>query len=332
MGIVIGAFLFIAVSFLFLRALCLMSKDRRQSQFEIFVLGITTWVFLLAAGAWLFVPLYFIFDLFANKNYGSLYPLMFVGMATGLAFQTNEVLDSASVLHHIRESAFFRPLKPHTMIVQEELEKKKIRDIHREISGKPFPTIGKQKRLLTDTEAAQFRQQMQAAGERPPRSSDFESEIKALQSGATTNLSDPWKVYTFDHKLHDLYAEMSEVHLDPRARTLRFRLNIHGANEPALQNPVYVYQLKQDLYHFLHVLNTDPWLASYVEFFDHIVAVCFGIESDSFGHVQMYPFLRIDIARSQLSDREGKFFNAADLHTICTLTFENGKPLQGELT
>jgi hypothetical protein len=331
MGKVIFAFLIVAALYLLLRKLCQISKDGHPSKLEIYVLGIVTWLFLLSAGGWLLIPLYLIFDLFANNNYGNLFPLMFIGMATGLAYQTNEVLDSATVLHHIRQSAFFRPLKPHTMIVQEELDKKKIRDIHRETSNKPFPTIGKQKRLLTDTEAAQFRQQMQAAGQRPPRSNDFESEIRTLKSGATTNLSDTWKVYTFDHKLHDLYAEMSEVHLDPQARMLRFRLNIHSASESALQNPIYLYQLKQDLYHLLHVLNADPWLASYGEFFDRMLTVCFGIESDSFGHVQMYPFLKIDIARAQLFQREGTFFNAADLHTICTLTFENGKPLPGEL-
>lgn len=331
MGIVIVAFLFFAGSFLLLRMLCLKSKDGHPSKLAIFMLGMITWVFLLSACAWIVLPFYLILELFAKGNLGVMFSLMFFGIATGLAFQSNETLDSATVLHYIRQSAFFRPLKPHTIILHDELDKKKIRDIHRETSDKPFPTIGKHKRLLTDTEAAQFRQQMQAASKRTARSTDFEAEIKTLKSGATANISDPWKVYTFEHKLHDLYAEMSEVHLDPRARTLRFRLNIRDATETALQDPLYIYHLKQELYHLLHVLNTDPWLTSYGEFFDRMLAVCFGIEADSFGHVQMYPFLKIDIARSQLFQREGKFFNAADLHTICTLTFESGKPLPGEL-
>lgn len=96
------------------------------------------------------------------------------------------------------------------------------------------------------------------------------------------------------------------------------------------ETPSIVYQFKQDLYHLLQVLNTDSWLGWYSEFFDRFVAVCYGIESDSFGHVQMYAFLKIDIARVQLSQREGKFFNAGDLHKISELTFSNGKLLPGE--
>jgi len=244
---------------------------------------------------------------------------------------TNESLDTASVLFFVRRSALFHPLQPHTTIAQEELDKKKIRDVHRETSDKPFPTIGKNKRLLTDTEAAQFRQEMQAVIARPKRSIYFDAEFKALKSGSPVSVADPWKVYTFDHKLHELYDEMSEVSVDPQKRLLHFRLNIPGATAEAVKDPLFVFQLKQDLYQLFQVLNTDPWLSWYSEMFDHIAAVCFGIESDSFGRIQMYPFLKIEIPRTQLTQREGQFFNAADLHTIGTLTFENGKPLSGEL-
>jgi hypothetical protein len=72
-------------------------------------------------------------------SFGALSPLMFIVLATGLAFRFSEALDSATVLHLLRASALFHPMRPHTMHVHEELEKKKIRDIHRETSDKPLP-------------------------------------------------------------------------------------------------------------------------------------------------------------------------------------------------
>jgi hypothetical protein len=37
--------------------------------------------------------------------------------------------------------------------------------------------------------------------------------------------------------------------------------------------------------------------------------------------------MKIDILRSSLTDREGKFYNAADRNKISTILFDNGKPL-----
>ena len=264
-------------------------------------------------------------------SYGALMPLMFIFMASGIAFQTKETLDGTTVLHFVRESAFFRPIRPEYMHIQEELDKKQIRDVHRETSDKPFPTIGTKKRLLTEKEVHQHKQQMTAASERPTRSRRFDEELASLKSGAATSVADGWKVYTFDHKLHDFYTEMSSLLIDPSTRALQFNLNIPDATEHALQDPLYQYRLKQELYHLFSVLHTDPWLTSYSEHFNRITTVCYGIEPDSFGHAQLYPFMKIDIARSELQQREGKFFNAADLHKISTVTFNNGKPLPEEI-
>ncbi len=173
---------------------------------------------------------------------------------------------------------------------------------------------------------------MTAASTRPTRSVHLAEEIQALGAGNAVDISDGWKVHAFGTQLHDLYAEMSELWVNPQTHTLGFRLNIKDATEKALQNPTYVYELKQDLYQILQVLNTDPWLALYDKYYARIIAVCYGIEPDSFGHIQQFPFLKIDIMRLQLTPREGKFFNAADLHTISALTFNNGKPLPGPVS
>jgi hypothetical protein len=331
MQIVIISLFSLAGSFLLLRQIFLKPTERQPSSFQLFLIGIVTWVFILSAAVWLLLPLYLIYVLLAMGSYGALMPLMFIFMASGFAFHIKETLDGTTVLHFVRESAFFRPIRPEHMHIQEELDKKQIRDIHRETSDKPFPTIGTTKRLLSEEEIHQYKQEMTAASKRPTRSRRFDEEITSLKSGAATSLTDGWKVYTFDHKLHDFYTEMSGLLIDPSTHALQFNLNIPDATERALQDPLYQYRLKQELYHLFSVLHTDPWLAWYSEHFDRITTVCYGIEPDSFGHAQLYPFMKIDIERLELQRREGRFFNAADLHKITTLTFNNGKPLPEEM-
>ena len=320
-------FILLAGSFFILRHTFLRPAEQQQSGLGLFFTGIVTWVFIASAAAWLLFPFYLLYVLFVVGNLNAIMQLLFVILMTGVSYQINESIDGATVLHFIRESAFFRPARPQYMHIQEELDKHRIREVHRETSDKPFPTAGKQKRLLTEKEIHQYKQELTAANKRPPRSHRYEEELMALKAGEMTSIADAWKVYTFDHSLHDFYPEMSQLQIGPDTRTLQFDLNIPRATEQALRDPQFLYQIKQEFYHLLSVLHTDPWLAWYSEFLDRFTATCYGIESDSFGHTQLYPFLKIDIARQELQQREGKFFNAADLHKISSLTFNNGKPL-----
>ena len=324
-------FLTLVFSFLLLRRISLKHDDTLFSGVESFFLGLLAWIFLLSVSGWGFLSLYLAYLLLSERVLGAIFGLIFIAMASGFAFSANEVLDASTVVQFVRRALAFRPTKPNSLIFEEELDKKRVRDIHAETSGRAFPTMGTPKRPLTKEEVLQLQQEALAPKGRPPRSMRFDEEAQLLKTGHLAHITDPWRIYNFSQSLHDLYAEMYELEVDPQTRTFQFRLNVHNATQMALQNPMFVFELKQDLYQLLQVLNTDPWLGWYSEFFDHIVVVCFGNESDAFGHMQMYPILRIDIVRSQLTDREGKFFNAADLHTICAFTFANGKPLPEEL-
>jgi len=330
MGPVFVFFGFLVGSYLILRNICLSAASREQTPLMITVAGMVSWLFILSVAAWLLFALFMIYALVVLGNLGAITGLMFVILCSGLAYRFNEVLDSGAVLYYIRDTAAFRPMRPRTMLVQEELDKKEIRDIHRETSDKPFPVERTQKRLLTEKEIQQLHQELHLHQQRPSRSDRYEEEIRNLKSGAVTSIADPWKVYTFSHKFHDWYAEMSRVELDPSTRVLRFHLNIPDAFAIALRDPLYVFRLKQELYQLLQVLNTDPWLLWYHDYFDRFLVTLYGIVPDSFGHIQLYPFMKIDMPRSPLSEREGKFFNAADLHRISTITFNEGRPLPDE--
>lgn len=329
MGMIFLHFAIVGGSFLILRWFFLRTEERRPPQSELLFLAAVSWIFIVSSSLWVLLPL-ILTVLAVTGNFDSLQYAAFVIMISAFAFYLKETLDSATVFHFLRDSAFLHPIRPPNMHIQEELDKKAIRDVHRETSGKPFPTAGKEKRLLTEKEILQYRQQMTAAKDRPIKSRRYDEEIAMLKSGTVAELADGWKVYSFDRTSHDLYGEMSGLSLDPKTRTLHFKLNIPEASESALRAPMYVYQLKQDLYQLFQVLNTDPWLAWYNEFFDRMDVICYGIEPDAFGHTQLYSFMKIVLARAELHRREGQFFNAADLDKICTLTFNNGKPLTPE--
>jgi hypothetical protein len=331
MEIILVFVIIVAAPFLLLRKMFLEPAERQPTSTKIFILGAVSWIFILGALAWLILPLFLLYLVFVAGNFGAIMGLALFAIVSGFAYQVNETLDSATVLHYLRESAFFRPIRPDYMHLPEELDKQQIREIHRETSQAPFPTAGKSKRLLTEEEARQYKSEMTAAKKRPLRSRRYEEEIASLKLGETTSIADGWKVYTFDHKLHDFYDEMSRLQIDPVTRTLQFNLNIPHATEQLLRDPQYLYQLKQELYQLFSVLHTDPWLSAYSGFIDRIIATCYGIEPDSFGHAQLYAFIKLDIASVELHRREGKFFNAADLHKISTLTFNDGKPLPDEL-
>ncbi|MEK6755668.1 MAG: hypothetical protein AABZ02_05910 [Bacteroidota bacterium] len=315
-------------TYLLLRKLSQLALARGPQQWEVTVAGLLSWLFILSCAGWVLLTLFLLYDLLVRGTLGNMFILMFIGLASGLVFQFKEVLDVVTVWDFFKTALSFRPYAPQPLHFGEELDKKNIRDVYRKTSNKPFPTVRKEKPLLTEEEVARLRQEVPALADRPTQSARLKEELQQLKAGQTVDISDQWKIYTFERSSHDFYERISRLTIDPAPRTLSFRLDIQNATEHYLQDSVFVFQLKQDLYQLLQVLNTDPWLKPYSNFCDHIAATCYGIEADSFGLVQHYPFLHISVARKELFQREGEFFNAADLHKISSLTFNNGKPLQ----
>jgi hypothetical protein len=314
--------------YLILRKMCEAALAGRLPAWSVLASGLLAWLFTLTGFGWIVLTVYLIADLFLAGTLGNLFVLMFIGMASGYAYLSKEMLDASNVMHFLRTAIFFRSYASQTILIDEELDKKKIRDVHRETSDKPFPTLPKERSLLSHQEIERLRAQVLASKGQPRRSAYLQDELQDLMSGRTIDLTDGWRISTFDRSLHDLYGNVVKLAIDPKAQLLSSTIDIQDATSRRLRDPIVVFHLKQDLYDFLHVLNTDPWLKPYSEFFDRIGITCRGIESDSFGQNSLYPFLKIEIARGELFRREGTFFNAADLQTIASITFNNGKPLQ----
>lgn len=328
MELVLLVFSCFAVSYLILRHICLSTVQKVQTPTMILAAGLAAWFFILMSAAWILLALLLVYLMLVAGVFAAVIGLVFVVLFSGLAFRFNELLDAAAVLYYLRDAALFRPLRPRIMLVQEELDKKEIHDVHRQTSDSPFPVQKPSKRLLTDKEIEQVRRDSRVPRQQPTRSNNFNQELLNLKSGTLTSLADPWKVYTFTHASHDWFDKMSAMEINPSTGTLTFHVNVPGASEKALRHPKFIYGIKQDLYQLFQVLNTDPWLAWYNHFFDRFSATLYGIETDSFGHTQRFPFMKVEIGRSTLTERGTSFFNAADLHKISAITFNNGNPIQ----
>ena len=203
MGLVFTSFGFLTGSYLLLRSICLSTARKEQTAATIAMAGAVSWLFILSIVAWILLFFYLIYALIVLGSLSAMYGLIFIGLCSGFAFQFNEVLDSGAVFYFLRDTSLFRPMKPKTMLVQEELDKKDIHDIHRATSDKPFPVAQSQKRLLSEKEIREIHRELHTQRQRPNRSDRYDEEIKNLKSGSVTSISDPWKVYTFTHKFHD---------------------------------------------------------------------------------------------------------------------------------
>lgn len=256
-------FALFAASYLVLRKLCEVSLAGNLPRWGILASGMLAWLFTLAGAGWIGLTFYLTADFLFAGTLGNLFVLMFIGMASGYAYLSKEMLDVTNMMHFIRTALSFRGYASQTLFIEEELDKKKIRDVHRKTSDTPFPTFPKERSLLTNQEIERLRAELLASKDQPRRSAHLEDELQNLTSGQTINLTDGWRISTFDRSLHDLYAHVVNIAIEPATRLLSCTIDIPDASGPRLQDPIAMFHLKQDLYDFLQVLNTDPWLKPY---------------------------------------------------------------------
>ncbi|MBM4160281.1 MAG: hypothetical protein FJ217_04185 [Ignavibacteria bacterium] len=184
--------------------------------------GLLSWLFVLSSAGLAIWTLFLFFTLVTLGALGNIFSLLFIGLAAGFALYLKEVLDASTVWDYLRTTLFFHPYASQPILFQEELDKKNIRDVYQETSQKPFPVVRREKPLLTDEEVAQLRREVFALKERPKQSARLKKELGELSAGSPVDISDQWKIWTFEHGRHDFYGRMSGVTIDPSISSSRF--------------------------------------------------------------------------------------------------------------
>ncbi len=243
-----------------------------------------------------------------------------VGIIANLVVVHREVLDLDHTVPFIRTSMMFRNYFKEQEDLFQQLEKKQIRDIHRQTTGKEIVEHTPVKRELAHLDPATARRMLEAERSKPVHSVHLADEIHRLEGGETVDITDPFTVNTFKHPTHALYKRVHEMRIDPATRVLSFDIHsVRITGDTPLSHDLIIH-LEQDLYDALQALIAEPWLQPYSVYIQKISVTCFRTQPDSFDLPRQLPFLRLEIPVAELQSRAGRFYSVADLPTIATIT------------
>lgn len=234
-----------------------------------------------------------------------------------------EILKWNHMKPFLQHSLLFRSYFGEHIDLFEELEKKRINDIHREISGNDIPDAQQKVRILSHSAPGQARQDLETLGAKPLQSAHLKTELEQLKLGTTIDISDTFKINVLKRPTNALYTQAYEMSLDPAERTLRFKVNFTNITVDAKFSAERLFRVKQEVYDLLQALVSEEWLKPYSEFFDLLFLTCFRVQLDGFDLPRQFPFMSIQVPVHELRAREGRIYNVADLHTIAMITMHN---------
>ena len=252
--------------------------------------------------------------------------LVFAATPIAMTYHFIQFVDTRYFQEFFVHSLLFRGFEFRKTDIFLELEQKKIRDIHRETSNEPFPELESKKNFLFVNQDT-LKQELSQLKSQPIRSRHFHEEMLRLKNGETVDISESWKMNTMRKSSHELYAQVSDVYIDASKKSLSFRLAFPEFTEEHLKNKQLEYRLKQNLYDFLQAMCSEEWLKPYRRFYHTIVFTCHGTQVGDFGTLHPHPFMKIEIAVSEIMKREGQFFDAGQLQTISKVEFNNGSSI-----
>ncbi len=244
------------------------------------------------------------------------------GIIANLVTVHREILDWDHMSTFLRFSLKFRNYFKEDEDLFVQLEKKEIRDIHRQTTGKELveeAPLAKKELAHMDPEAA--RRMLERARSAPVASVHFEEEMRILRAGDPVDITDTFTVNSFKHPRHALYKDTHALRIDPVAKELSFAVHFVRITAESPLSSNLLFHVKQDLYDMLQALISEQWLGPYVQFFETLSITCYRVSVDSFDLPQQLPFMKIVIPVRELRSREGSFFSVADLHTIATISF-----------
>lgn len=314
-----------------LRSLEKMALEQETSQSGKVLAGILSWLIVLIVFGWGVAGIYLLVDIFTSRHVENLWALMLMGMLTGAFFQLKETIDSANVLQLVRKALWFQPYGHQKIDLKAELSKANVKQVYKDVTGKTLVDRKKEWKPMDAATRGRVLKELDVLKQRKVVSPHVDSEVRRLQEGEHVDLSDSWKINTLRHEGHELYSQVFAVKLDPMSRILSVKIEIRSLAKEYLQEAKRVFRLKQDIYDFLQALRIEGWMQPYAVYFDRIQLSAHLTEDKGFGQPFSYSFLQFETAVAQLVKFEGKFFNAADLHTIGTLAFNGGNPLDEPL-
>ncbi len=242
------------------------------------------------------------------------------GIIANVVMVHREILDWDHTAPFIRASLMFRNYYNEQDDLFQQLEKKRIHDIHRETTGRDIVERVVTKKELPHMSPEAARRLLEEERLKPIQSVHLDEELDRLKAGETVDLSDTFTINTFKHPTHALYKDCHEMRIDPAAKILSFAVHQTRITGDTVLSREPLIGVEQDLYDALQALIDEAWLRPYTKYYEKISVTCFRVKLDSFDLPQQSPFLRVEIPVAELQSRAGKFYNVADLPAIATVS------------
>jgi hypothetical protein len=315
-----------AVLWFFMRLLKeLWEKDKLPGWFSP-IGGIIAWATVASAVGMMWGVVEVLVRLFTEPSWGTAFEFIGIGFAISmggkLLADNPEILDYARVKPLIVESLLFRKYDLRREDIFVELDKHNVKKVYQETTGKAFPKeMEKKMKPIPHMDPEEALKELERVRAMPLRSVHLEDQLGQLKAGEVTDISDSFKLNAMKHKTHDFYELASEMKIAPQAKLLSFKIIFPLVTAQTTFDADRIYRLKQGIYDLFQALRSEVWLKPYAEYFSNLKVVCYRTDTDTFGLPTEQPFFSVEIALSELRQREGKLFVATELDKIATVTF-----------
>jgi hypothetical protein len=272
---------------------------------------------MLCVGFWILFFLAGIYDLATTGNYSNIFMLSGLAFFLVAVYKLSPDDGRARLIHFLRHSLRFQQYIRNITFLNDEYEKMRIRKIHQETVGTPFPKIVKRK-FVHKTEAEIKKQQEEALkiAQQPIRSVHISEETELLEKGENVEVTDSWKLNSLKKATHFWYGRVIKVVVTPGEGRIDIECRIPNAHKGMLRTREKFYRFKQDVYDFLQAVESEEWMFPYFKFANVVKVICGGVEEDGFGERVDFTILTVEIALDELKKREGKFFDVGTLEEI----------------
>lgn len=303
----------------------LWEKDKLPGWFSP-IGGIIAWATVASAVGPVWGVVEVLIRLFTEPSMGVAFELGGIGFALSmggkLLADNPEILDYARVKPLIVESLQFRKYDLRRDDIFVELDKHNVKKVYQETTGKEFPPeMEKKRKPIPHMEPGEALKELERVRAMPLHSVHLQDQLTQLKAGEVADISDSFKLNVVKHKTHDFYELASEMKIVPQEKLLSFRIVFPNVTAQTTFDADRIFRLKQGLYDLFQALRAEAWIKPYTEFFEKLKVVCYRTDTDTFGLPIQQPFFSVEIALSELIQREGKLFVATELDKIATVDF-----------
>lgn len=314
-------------SFALLQNLLKLQVKKKLQKVLVLIGGASVWSVVIFAIILLYHTIDFYMTADSESIGWSIVGLIFLMVFLGYIYQ----YFLADKLHDIRQYfiqfLLFRGYTVKKDDIYAAIEQKKIKDVHREITGEPLPDLETSTKKIVAIDTEKLRQELSQLKSKPIRSMHFEEEISRLKLGETVDISESWRMNSMKQSLHQWFALVTNVQINPNENVLSLQVMFNDLHESLFVERAFAMRFRQNLYEFLQSLHLHSWIVPYEQFFTTITLECFGTQPDTFSTPKPYAFLKFKIETKELRKREGIYFDVWKLETIGEMRFKNGAPI-----